>query len=134
MSESFRLADVTKAERLAQADTANEWRDVARQMLAEHLQELRGRFEKNEAIEKLIAARCGMVDTIVQSAWHRCFKDNKDISLLATGGYGRTESRRWAVGIRRRAIGLAVAAEIALRPANSLYGLRYRRYPRGCYE
>lgn len=91
MSESFRLADATKAERLAHAETASEWRDVARQMLAEHLQQLRERFEKTEAIEKLIAARCAMVDTVVQSAWQRCFKDNIEISLLATGGYGRTE-------------------------------------------
>ncbi|MGH8500417.1 MAG: DUF294 nucleotidyltransferase-like domain-containing protein, partial [Methylococcales bacterium] len=91
MSESVRLADVTRAERLAQASTTNEWRDAAREMLAEHLQQLRERFEKNEVIEKLIAARCAIVDAVVQSAWHRCFKDNIDISLLATGGYGRTE-------------------------------------------
>jgi len=91
MNESVRLADVTQAESLAQANTTNEWRDIAREMLAGHLQQLRERFEKNEIIDKLIAARCGMVDSIVQSAWHRCFKDNKDISLLATGGYGRTE-------------------------------------------
>ncbi len=91
MSVIIRSASESQAERLAQANTSNEWRDTARQMLAEHLQDVRARFEKNEAIEKLIAARCAIVDAIVQSAWHRCFKDNVDISLLATGGYGRTE-------------------------------------------
>jgi len=91
MSESARLADLSKAERLAQASNANEWRDIAKQMLTEHLLELRQRFEKNEAIEKLITARCAIVDTVVQSAWQRCFNNNTDISLLATGGYGRTE-------------------------------------------
>ncbi len=90
MNASVRLADVPKAERLAEASTNNEWRDAAREMLAEHLRQLRERFEKNEAIEKLIAARCAMVDTIVQSAWQRCFSVS-EISLLATGGYGRTE-------------------------------------------
>ena len=91
MSTAFRSAEESQAERLAQANTAIEWRDNAKQMLAEHLQELRTRFEKNEAIEKLIAARCALVDILVQSAWQRCFNNNNDITLLATGGYGRTE-------------------------------------------
>jgi len=91
MIATLRPAAETQAERLALTNTTNEWRDVARQMLSEHLLELRVRFQNNEAIEKLIASRCAIVDNIVQSAWQRCFKDNADISLLATGGYGRTE-------------------------------------------
>lgn len=91
MIAHFRSATEIQAERLARTSSTNEWRDLAKQMLAEHLQDLRSRFEKNEAVEKLIAARCAIVDGIVQSAWQRCFANNKDISLLATGGYGRTE-------------------------------------------
>ncbi len=91
MSSIVRSATESPAERLAQANTNGEWRDVARQMLAEHLRDVRERFEKNEAVEKLIAAQCAIVDAIVISAWQRSLNDSPDISLLATGGYGRTE-------------------------------------------
>ncbi|MGH8106613.1 MAG: hypothetical protein ACREO2_09855, partial [Arenimonas sp.] len=91
MSSIVRSATESPAERLAQANTNGEWRDVARQMLAEHLRDVRERFEKNEAVEKLIAAQCAIVDAIVKSAWQRSLNDSPDISLLATGGYGRTE-------------------------------------------
>jgi [protein-PII] uridylyltransferase len=79
------------AERLARAAGDGEWRDLARAALAADRDDLRTRFAANEPVERLIEARCALVDALVRSAWARCIPDDAAIGLVATGGYGRRE-------------------------------------------
>ena len=54
--------------------------------------EMDARFKSGEDIRKLIYGRAGVIDIILTSAWN-LFKwpDDKQISLIAVGGYGRGE-------------------------------------------
>ncbi len=51
---------------------------------------LNNRFEQGEDTETLVHERAAFIDRILLHAWHR-FSWDKDISLLAVGGYGRGE-------------------------------------------
>jgi len=72
-----------------EADAA--WRDRARQTLAAQREQLRASFAAGEPIERLIHRHREDIDNLVVSAWQRCLDNAGDLSLLATGGYGRGE-------------------------------------------
>jgi len=72
-----------------EADAA--WRDQARQALAVQREQLRNDFATGVPIERLIHQHREAIDSVVVSAWLRCLGDADDLSLLATGGYGRGE-------------------------------------------
>ncbi len=67
------------------------WRDQARHTLAVQREQLRNDFAAGEPIERLIHQHREAIDSVVISAWQRCLGDVDDLSLLATGGYGRGE-------------------------------------------
>ena len=54
-----------------------------------HLEE---RFREGESIHKLVRDRSAFIDRILYYAWQQFeWDDDKDISLVAVGGYGRGE-------------------------------------------
>ena len=76
---------------LAQAADDASWRDLARTMLAAQREQLRANFSAGDSIERLIHRHREGIDALVISAWQRCLDDARQLSLLATGGYGRGE-------------------------------------------
>jgi [protein-PII] uridylyltransferase len=80
---------------LPEAGTDNEWRDAAKALLAAQRERMRADFSAGVDIQKLLAHWCAAIDAVVASAWARSFAatrlDPAELSLLATGGYGRGE-------------------------------------------
>ena len=63
-----------------------------RQALASGDADLRRRFEDDEPIEALVRDRARMVDVVLRRAWSlHATPDDKDVALIAVGGYGRGE-------------------------------------------
>jgi len=63
-----------------------------RQALASGDADLRRRFEDDEPIEALVRDRARMVDVVLRHAWSlHATPDDKDVALIAVGGYGRGE-------------------------------------------
>ncbi len=63
-----------------------------RQALASGDADLRRRFEDDEPIEALVRDRARMVDVVLRHAWSlHSTPDDKDVALIAVGGYGRGE-------------------------------------------
>jgi len=62
-----------------------------RQALADGGESLRKRFEDDEPIEALVRDRARMVDVVLRHAWSaHTGPAEKDVALIAVGGYGRT--------------------------------------------
>ena len=49
------------------------------------------RFEKNKNIKKLLKSKSFIIDRLIKKAWKDNNLDNKEVSLIAVGGYGRSE-------------------------------------------
>ena len=49
------------------------------------------RFEKNKNIKKLLKSKSYIIDRLIKKAWKDNNLDNKEVSLIAVGGYGRSE-------------------------------------------
>ena len=49
------------------------------------------RFEKNKNIKKLLKSKSFIIDRLIKKAWKDNNLDNKEASLIAVGGYGRSE-------------------------------------------
>lgn len=84
---------VDTAARMQQVSTGDDdaWRDAARAALADMDTVLAARFDRGEAVDRLLDARARAVDAVVIGAWTRCLPNCDDAHLLATGGYGRGE-------------------------------------------
>lgn len=67
------------------------WRDAARTFLSDTDAALAARFDADEPIDRLLAARSAGVDSVLCSAWQRSNCASSNMHLLATGGYGRGE-------------------------------------------
>jgi len=67
------------------------WRDTARALLSDTDAALAQRFDADEPVDRLLAARSASVDNVVCSAWQRARCACTGLELLATGGYGRGE-------------------------------------------
>jgi len=79
----------TEGSPLAGEDVA--WVAATRASLAASDAQLAARFDNNDDIDALLAARAQGIDAIVQSAWRRCIDDATELALFAVGGYGRGE-------------------------------------------
>ena len=90
-------AVVTAASRfeLPVAGADHEWRDAAKALLASQRERVRADFSAGVDIQKLLGNWCAAIDAVVVSAWQRSFAaaglSSGELSLLATGGYGRGE-------------------------------------------
>ena len=71
------------------ADVA--WVAATRASLAASDAQLAARFDNNDDIDALLAARAQGIDVIVRGAWRRCIDDETELALFAVGGYGRGE-------------------------------------------
>ncbi len=68
------------------------WAAKARAALANDDAAFAARFDAEEDIDRLLAARTRAVDAWVRGAWERCVgTDPTDLGLFAVGGYGRGE-------------------------------------------
>jgi len=80
---------------LPAAGNDNEWRDAAKALLAAQRERVRAEFSAGVDIQRLLGTWCAAIDAVVVSAWQRSFAAAglapTDLSLLATGGYGRGE-------------------------------------------
>ncbi|MEP6633882.1 MAG: [protein-PII] uridylyltransferase [Luteimonas sp.] len=72
-------------------DDDSAWAAAARQKLIEGDAALAARFDAEESVAGLVAARTTTADAMVRAAWHRCMPDDAALSLFAVGGYGRGE-------------------------------------------
>ncbi|MEO6364750.1 MAG: [protein-PII] uridylyltransferase [Luteimonas sp.] len=70
-------------------DTA--WLAATRASLAAASAQLAERFDRDEDIDALLAARAHGIDAIVRTAWRRCIEGVEPLALFAVGGYGRGE-------------------------------------------
>mgnify|MGYP000464678674 CR=1 FL=1 len=64
---------------------------VFRATLQEGSQALRQRFEQGEAATPLVQARAHLIDELLQQAWRLNLPPDAAASLVAVGGYGRSE-------------------------------------------
>ena len=69
----------------------DEWRDSARQLLAEVNKQLADRFDAGAEAEELLLLRCRAVDQVVRTGWRIVAAEPFGLTLMATGGYGRRE-------------------------------------------
>ncbi len=67
------------------------WAVTVRAALAATDAALAARFDRNDDIDRLLAARTQAVDAQVRAAWVRCIDDAAPLALFAVGGYGRGE-------------------------------------------
>ncbi|MFD0737766.1 [protein-PII] uridylyltransferase [Lysobacter koreensis] len=67
------------------------WALHVRQTLSATDAELASRFDANQDVDRLLAARTAAVDVQLRAAWQRCIGDHPGLSLFAVGGYGRGE-------------------------------------------
>ena len=49
------------------------------------------RYKKNISIKKLIKNKSTIIDQLIKNSWAKNNLEDKDISLIAVGGYGRSE-------------------------------------------
>jgi len=70
---------------------AEAWRAVAREALQENRERLVVAFDAGEEVGELLRSRCATVDAVCLSAWRVIADEPDELSLLATGGYGRGE-------------------------------------------
>jgi [protein-PII] uridylyltransferase len=73
------------------AGTDAAWAAAARATLAADDAALAARFDRNDDIDVLVAARTHAVDALVREAWSRCIPADAPLALFAVGGYGRGE-------------------------------------------
>ncbi|WP_445945902.1 bifunctional uridylyltransferase/uridylyl-removing protein GlnD [Shewanella sp.] len=64
---------------------------VAKQQLVELNQRLMAQFTAHESIESLVSQRSQFVDTLLSDTWCQLALNDFPISLIAVGGYGRSE-------------------------------------------
>ena len=67
------------------------WAGAARAALANADALLATRFDRNDDIDQLLAARVQSVDALVRDAYSRCIAADAPLALFAVGGYGRGE-------------------------------------------
>lgn len=67
------------------------WAAATRASLAQADAALAARFDRNDDIDGLIAARAQTADVLVRDAWSRCIAADAPLALFAVGGYGRGE-------------------------------------------
>ncbi|MCJ0826056.1 [protein-PII] uridylyltransferase [Luteimonas sp. 50] len=72
-------------------DSDADWAAAARATLAADDAALAARFDRNDDIDALVAARTRAVDALVRAAWSRCIPPGAPLALFAVGGYGRGE-------------------------------------------
>ena len=49
------------------------------------------KYKKNISIKKLIKKKSDIIDQLIKKSWRKNNLDNRNISLIAVGGYGRSE-------------------------------------------
>ncbi len=64
---------------------------VFRDFLKLGTETIRERFNQEQPITELVAARAHLVDAVLERAWNLHFQDSTDAALVAVGGYGRGE-------------------------------------------
>ena len=82
-------ADTTPAPAPDSTDAG--WAGATRAGLARADAALAARFDQNDDIDRLLAARVQAVDALVRDAWTRCIATGAPLALFAVGGYGRGE-------------------------------------------
>jgi [protein-PII] uridylyltransferase len=82
-------ADTTPAPAPDSTDAG--WAGATRIVLAQTDAALAARFDQNDDIDRLLAARVQAVDALVRDAWARCIAADAPLALFAVGGYGRGE-------------------------------------------
>ena len=73
------------------ADGEAAWLEAARDTLARADAALAARFDRGEAVERLVADRARAIDGLIRDAWARCIPNDAALALFAVGGYGRGE-------------------------------------------
>ncbi len=68
-----------------------QWAAASRAVLAHVGDALAARFDRREAVDRLLAGRTEAVDALVREAWERCIPASAPLALFAVGGYGRGE-------------------------------------------
>jgi [protein-PII] uridylyltransferase len=82
-------ADTTPAPAPDSTDAG--WAGATRVALAQADAALATRFDQNDDIDRLLAARVQAVDAVVRDAWSRCIAMDAPLAFFAVGGYGRGE-------------------------------------------
>ncbi|MFC3717261.1 [protein-PII] uridylyltransferase [Luteimonas soli] len=75
----------------AGADDEAAWLQAARDALARTDAALAARFDRGEAVDRLVADRARAIDGLIRDAWARCVPGAAQLALFAVGGYGRGE-------------------------------------------
>ncbi len=84
------LLDVSKLER--DLALATHKIPLFKQAIVSARETLDARYKANQSITEIVTGRAWVIDQILRIAWEQqVWKDPKDISLVAVGGYGRGE-------------------------------------------
>ncbi|MDN5781991.1 MAG: hypothetical protein L0H23_08225, partial [Luteimonas sp.] len=69
----------------AGTDDEAAWLQLARDTLAQADAALAARFDRGEAVDRLVATRARSVDGLIRDAWSRCVPGDAQLALFALG-------------------------------------------------